>query len=123
MPKILIIEDELDIAKVLSKRVTEAGFEVILSSDAYQGIQMAHKQRPDLIILDLMMPAGGGLALLKKMKLSVHTMSIPVVVLTASKDEKLKRDVLNEGVEAYLQKPYNAEELINTIKNLLNKGK
>ncbi len=119
MAKILVIEDEGDLAKVLKKRLTSSGFEVIISLDAYQGIEAAHKEKPDLIILDLMMPAGGGQTVLKNLKISKDTMSIPVVVITGTKNEELKNEILAQGVEAYLEKPYDSEELIKIIKKIL----
>ena len=120
MHKILIIEDEIDISKVLNKRLTDAGFKTSVSADAYQGVEMAHQEHPDLIILDLMLPAGGGLSVLKRIRVSTHTKFIPIVVLTGMKDEKYKKEVLDEGVEAYMEKPYEINELLETIKKILH---
>jgi DNA-binding response OmpR family regulator len=119
MPKILIIEDEFDILRVLQKRLSDAGFEIITSVDAYQGVQKAHKERPDLIILDLMIPAGGGLSVLRNIKASDHTKLTPVLVLTGMENEKYRQDIIDEGVQGYLQKPYNVQELLNEIKRIL----
>jgi len=121
MPKIIIVEDELDTVKVLAKRLSSKGFEVVTAADAYQGITLALKEKPDLIILDLMLPAGGGLSVLKNIRMSGRTRIIPVVVLTGIKNEDYKRQVLNEGVEAYLEKPYDPDVLISTIQNILKK--
>ena len=119
MSKILIIEDEVDTAKVVKKRLSEHGFQSIIAVDGYQGVEFAHKEKPDLIILDLMLPAGGGLSVLKKIRLSTRIMDIPVLVLTGIQDEKYKQQVLDEGVDAYMEKPYEASELIETIKKIL----
>lgn len=119
MAKILIIEDEYDLVKILKKRLTGKGFEAVVSVDAYQGVEAAHKEKPDLIVLDLMMPAGGGQAVLQSLKVSKDTMFIPVVVLTGAKNKELKNEIMAQGVEAYLEKPYEPEELIATIKNIL----
>jgi len=121
MSKILIIEDEPDITKVVRKRLMEEGFEVIAAQDGYQGVKSAHKEKPDLIILDLMLPAGDGLSVLKNIRMSAHTRYIPVVVLTGIKDEEYKQKVMGEGVEAYLEKPYEPDVLTTTIKNILKK--
>jgi len=121
MSKILIIEDEPDISKVLNKRLSEAGFDVAVAADAYQGVELAHREKPDLIILDLMLPAGGGISVLKNLKYSAHVSSIPIVVLTGMKDEENKKKILEEGVRAYMEKPYNPDELIATIRNILLK--
>ena len=119
MRKILIIEDEEDVAIVVRKRLVDAGFAAVVSADATQGVQMAHDEKPDLIVLDLMLPAGGGLKVLKDIKISMHTKFIPVVVLTGMKDEEYKKQVLDEGVDAYLEKPYEPTHLIATIEKIL----
>lgn len=119
MTKILIIEDEADILNVLKKRLSDSGFEVILSMDAYQGVEAAHKERPDLIVLDLVMPAGGGWSVLKNLKASTHTRDIPVIVLTGLKDKKQKERLFSQDIEAYFEKPYDPKELINKIKDIL----
>ncbi len=121
MAKIIIVEDDPDTAKLLHKRLTDAGYEVYTAPDAYQGIDAVKKQMPDLIILDLMLPAGGGLAVLSRIKLFPTTKFIPIVVLTGMKDENYKKEVLSKGVDAYLQKPYEITELLSTIKNILSR--
>jgi DNA-binding response OmpR family regulator len=123
MSKILIIEDEPDIAAVLRKRLVEYNYNVVYAADAYSGVDLAHRENPDLVILDLMLPAGGGLAALKNMRMSQKLRYIPVVVITGMKDEDYKEKVLQEGVDAYLEKPYDAVELIGVISSILQKKK
>lgn len=121
MPKkILVVEDEMDTAKVLVKRLETNGFEVIVAEDAYQGTAFINKKKPDLVILDLMLPAGGGLSVLKNAKANPTVAYIPVIVLTGMKNEDVKREVISSGVEAYLEKPYDTGELISTINRVLN---
>lgn len=117
--KILVVEDESDISKVLVKRLSVAGYEVVVAEDAYQGINTMHQIRPDLVILDLMMPAGGGAGFLKNMKSSSHLKFTPVVVLTGMSDPDYKQKILDAGVDAYLEKPYEPDELISTIQKCL----
>ena len=119
MSKILLIEDDMDAQKVIGKRLTSAGFEVVFANDGYQGTALAHKEKPDLVILDLMMPAGGGLSVLKNIRSSMHTNSTPVVILTGLKDTEYKKKVVAEGISAYFEKPYDPAELIETINNIL----
>ncbi len=123
MSKIMIIEDEPDTVKVVTKRLTQAGFEVVVAADAYEGVRFAHKEKPDLIILDLMLPAGGGLSVLKNIKMAAEIRYTPVVVLTGAKNEDYKRQILDEGVEAYLEKPYEPDVLLSTIQDILKKQK
>jgi DNA-binding response OmpR family regulator len=117
--KILIVEDDFDIAKVVRRRCTDAGFETAIATDAYQGIQMVHQEKPDCVILDLGLPAGGGLGVLKALRMNVQTRLCPVIILTAARDEALKKKVLDEGVEAYLEKPYDSDELLKAIQKCL----
>lgn len=119
--KILIIEDEQDVAKLLVARLKSAGYESVVASDGYQGVEFAHKEYPDLIILDLRLPAGDGLAVLKNIRLSAYTRKIPIIVLTGIKDEEYKKKVIDKGIEAYLEKPYEPDTLITTIQNILKR--
>jgi len=119
MAKILIIEDEAITAKIIKKSLLEEKFQVVSAADGYQGVSLAHKEVPDLIILDLSLPAGDGLSVLKKIRLSVNTRDIPVIVLTGNKDKEYKQKVLDEGVEAYIEKPHETGELLDAIKKFL----
>jgi DNA-binding response OmpR family regulator len=117
--KILIIEDELDVAKLLIARLKSAGYEVMIAADAVQGVQFTHKEKPDLIILDLMLPAGDGLLVLENIRLSAYSKYIPVVILTGVRNEEYKNKAMEKEVEAYFEKPYNPDELIKSIKDIL----
>ncbi len=119
MHKILIIEDDVDLATVLQMNLESKGFKVVLAHDAIQGTSMTHSEKPDLIILDINLPAGGGLAILKNVKISIKTKTIPVIVLSGSEDEQLIHQVLHGGVEDYIKKPYELEDLHQRIKCIL----
>ena len=82
MATILVVEDELDVQKVVAKRLSSRGFTVECASDGYQAVQKAHKLAPDLIVLDLQLPAGDGLGVLRKIRLSDTTRKTRIVVLT-----------------------------------------
>lgn len=120
--RILIIEDEPAIAKVLAKRFIVSGFEVRHAADATYGIQEAHQFKPDLILLDLMLPAGGGFFVLSALRESINLSLIPVIVLTGMAGEDYKKKVMELGVEAYLQKPYDPEHLIAEVKRALGEA-
>jgi two-component system response regulator VicR len=122
MATILVVEDELDIQKVVAKRLSSRGFTVHCASDGYQAVQMTHKVHPDLIVLDLQLPAGDGLSVLRKLRISEATKKTHIVVLTGMTNEAFKQNVLTEGVDAYLQKPYDAQVLLDTIDQVLKKS-
>ncbi len=119
MKKILLVEDNPEIAELLRDGLYAEGFEVAICPDAYQGVEFTHRIRPDLIILDLMLPAGGGFAVLEKIKLSVKTRHIPVVILTASKDTEHRKKAIEMGAKAYLEKPYETKDLADMIRSIL----
>lgn len=121
MATILVVEDELDVQKVVAKRLTMRGFTVHCASDGYQAVQLTHKVSPDLIVLDLQLPAGDGLTVLRSLRKSNATKKTHIVVLTGMTNEIFKQSVLTEGVDAYLQKPYDAQTLLDTIDSILNK--
>jgi DNA-binding response OmpR family regulator len=119
MSKILIVDDDQDFLKLLRLNLSKEGYKVIFATDAYTGVQSARAEKPDLIILDIMLPAGGGLHTLKNIRLTSHGSQTPIVILTGMKDEKLKQQIEQVGVEAYLQKPCDYAVLSETIKRLL----
>ncbi|MDD5746201.1 MAG: response regulator [Candidatus Omnitrophica bacterium] len=120
MPKkILIVEDEKDVAKVLVARLQGAGYTTIVAGDGTLGVQYTHREKPDLIILDLMMPAGGGMLVLESLKLCRSVRYIPVVILTGMKDDEYRKKVEAMGVDAFFEKPYEAEDLLKTIAGIL----
>jgi DNA-binding response OmpR family regulator len=114
----MVVEDEMDVAIVLSKRLIDAGYEVESAPDAIMAMKVCREFKPDLVILDLMLPAGGGLAVLQNLRQNVRTNLIPVLILTGSKDEQLKQTIKAIGVDAYYEKPYDHVELIGTIDRL-----
>jgi len=120
MHKILIIEDDINSVKTLAKILLLDGFEVMTAIDACQGFDLALEKKPELVIMDLMLPAGGGLSVLKKIHASEQISNMPVVVITGMKDEGYKENILNEGVKAFLTKPYDLEELKTIIRNIFS---
>lgn len=120
MSKILIVEDNTEIAELLRDLLVREKFEVLISYDGLQGTEFTHKFKPDLIILDLMLPAGGGFYVLDKVKLSTLTKNIPIIVLTASKETEHRNKAIQLGVDAFLEKPYEPQVLLSTVKGLIN---
>ena len=103
----------------MTKRLLNEGFEVIIAQDAYEGFSLALKEKPDLVILDLMLPAGGGLKVLQNIRTNSKVMNMPVVVITGIKDAECEQKVLKAEVEAYLEKPYDFEKLKGIIQKVL----
>jgi two-component system alkaline phosphatase synthesis response regulator PhoP len=115
--KVLVIEDEPDVSKALRIRLKANGYDVVSASDSIEGVTLANKEKPDLIILDVMIPGGGGFAVAERLKQSVETWDIPMIFLTGIPGtEEMAYKV---GARFYFRKPYNPTELLNAIKMAL----
>ena len=119
--KILIVEDEETFALILKERLSVSGYEVKIAADAMYGVQIAHDMLPDLIVLDLLMPAGGGHHVLKNLNVSLRTRHIKVIISSVVRDEAVKKEVFQfPMVKTYLEKPYAIEKLLHEIETVLN---
>jgi len=121
MKKILIIEDEKVLAEMYRDKFTRAGFEVILAFDSEEGIILAKKEKPDLIVLDILLPKENGITFLTWLRKEPEISSIPVVAFSNYDDPETKRQAVKLGVKDYLIKTnYTPQEIINKVKNYLN---
>lgn len=109
----LLIEDDRDIAESASLRLERAGFQAQIAGNAEEGLILAERLRPDVIILDIRLPGMDGLTALRKLKAAAATQQIPVVALSASVVDQ--RSALEEGARFYLKKPYEAGELLQAV--------
>ncbi len=123
MSKILIIEDELDTVKVVTKRLADRGFEVIFANEGYQGIELARKEKPDLIILDLMLPGIDGYRICGLIKKDIRLAKIPILIFTAKAQENEIKMVEEAGADAYLNKPFEPQTLLAKVEELLRKNR
>lgn len=119
--KILAVDDEEDILNLLSFNLKKAGYGVVTAVDGPEAIELASKERPGLILLDIMLPNMDGTEVLKRLKASPATSAIPVVMLTA-KGEEVDRVVGFElGADDYITKPFSPRELLLRIKAIINR--
>lgn len=91
------------------------------AQDALVGLSVASRKRPDLVLLDIGMPAGGGFGIAEKMQNLAATVGIPIIFLTASKDPQYRKRAETLGAAAYVEKPYDADEPLATIDRVLAK--
>ena len=118
--RVLIVEDEMAFAKTVKLRLESEGYEVIVAGDAYTGTQVIIKQDLDLIILDLMMPAGGGFSLLDRIRKIPNKVTIPVVILTGKTiDEEVMEKAKVYDVAEVVSKPYESKEFVAKIKAII----
>jgi len=120
---ILIVEDEKDIVKMLEYNLKKEGFKTLSARDGEDALDLAVRQYPDLVILDLMLPGMDGLEVCKNLKGDIKTASIPVIMLTAKSQESDKIVGLELGADDYMTKPFSHRELIARIKAVLRRVK
>ena len=118
--KILLADDDKVTLSVLGASLGREGYRVLTAMDAMQVVMAAHRSGPDAIILDVMMPGGGGLDVLKKLKASSETQLIPVIAISTSRDASLPAQVLASGAEAFLPKPVQFADLRDLLHRLLD---
>lgn len=117
-PKILIVEDDPDLRTILRMQLGSCGFDVTEAPDGAAGFEQVQREKPDVIILDLMMPVLDGFGFLKRVRSIRGFQSVPVLILTASEDERHRiRGSLYEA-DDYMTKPYDLDELTEKVASL-----
>ena len=122
MHRILIIEDERDIAELIGFNLQRAGYEIIKSHDGVEGTEMALRERPDLILLDLMLPGRDGYSVFRELRRDSRTASTPVIILTARAQTADRIQGLEAGADDYLTKPFSPKELILRVQAVLKRS-
>jgi DNA-binding response OmpR family regulator len=120
--KIMIVDDDPDLRQALRLRLRANKYETVNAVDGYSAIAMAYKERPDLIILDLGLPAGDGFVVLDRLQKDDKLSAIPVIVLTARDPQANERRVLRAGAAAFFQKPADNSELMDMIRATLTQA-
>lgn len=118
MKKILIVEDEIDLANALKMRFEANGFSVEIAIDGQQALQVVRDNPPDLIILDLMLPKIDGYKVSRILKFDEKYKDIPIIMLTAKAQEHDKELGLQVGASAYIVKPFDSKDLVEKVKEL-----
>lgn len=120
--KILIIEDEGDIVNLLSHYLDKEGYVVNVANDGLSGLRLARREKPHLIILDLMLPELDGLEVCKKLRIGPETANLPILMLTAKGEESDKVIGLELGADDYVTKPFSPKELVARVKALFRRS-
>jgi len=118
-PMILVADDDRVLAQLLSSRLSKANYSVVVSYDAMHEFMSAMRLTPAAVILDINMPGGTGLEVLKRLKSSTKTSLIPVIVLSGSIDPAEQQNVLNLGADEFLAKPPDFDRLEGALTRLL----
>jgi DNA-binding response OmpR family regulator len=119
MSSILLVDDDPLLRTLVEHKLRLRGFEVISVDSGEEGLKQAAARKPDLIVLDAMLPELDGFEVLQRLKEDVATQAIPVIMLSARKQETDIVSALSKGARDYLVKPFLPEELVMRIRNLL----
>lgn len=120
--KILIVDDDSDFVLLLTKKLAQAGHQVFTALDGSQAIRMAHRESPDLVLLDIKLPAGGGAGVLKNLQSSAKTLNIPIIAMSGSADPETRKSVADYCLEGFLEKPFDFGDLLKKVEELFPGG-
>ena len=117
--KILIIDDDRVSLLSISAKLRASGFQTAAAGDATMATTIAKQEKPDLIILDINLPGGDGITVMQHMS-SINTLALtPIIIITGTESESLEKRALESGAVAFFQKPFNLNELLETIQKIL----
>jgi DNA-binding response OmpR family regulator len=118
-PRILIVDDEPDLIAVLRMGLLMEGFEVLEAADGEEGLRKAQQEKPDLMVLDLMLPRIDGYQVCRTLKFDARYKSLPIFILSARPGDRDKRLALEMGADLFISKPYDLKDLVNRIRQRL----
>lgn len=121
--RILVVDDDRIIVEILSQSLSLAGYQVATAADGQEGLTLARELKPDLILLDVMMPKLDGYSVCSQLKQDPETQLIPIIILTALTDRDDKLKALEVGADEFIRKPPDRQELLIRIKSLLRTKK
>jgi DNA-binding response OmpR family regulator len=121
--KILIVDDDPIILRLLASRLKNSGYDVVNAIDGESGLKKAIAKKPDLVLLDIIMPGLNGFEVCKRLKENDKTKDIPVIMLTALAGEKDLSKSLEEGADCFITKPFSAVDLLHVIKTAMQDKK
>lgn len=120
--KILLVEDDKDTVRAMAVRFKAKGYQLVVANDAISAISTARKEKPDLIVLDLGLPAGDGFMVLQRLKANYELMLVPVMVVSARDPLMNEQRALEAGAELFFQKPFDNDEFFSVVQKALLKG-
>lgn len=118
-PKILVIDDDRTFTTMIASLLQSAGYQTVLAFDAMQGFMFAQREPPALVLLDLSMPAGGGMQVLERLRHSGKTQNVPVIIVTGTGGAKLEAEAKAKGVAAFVTKPVDPKGIVELVKQAL----
>jgi len=120
MKKILLVEDDQDIARALSLRLKVSSYEVVTAFDAVAGTTAAARENPDLVILDISIPGGSGIEVARRIQAMTTTIAPPIIFVTASMKSEIRQQAYELGAIGFFEKPFSAQDILECIEDALN---
>jgi len=118
--KVLVCDDERHIVRLIQVNLERQGYNVVTAFDGKEGLEKIRSERPNLVVLDVMMPYMDGFEVLKTIRREPETENLPVIMLTAKAQDKDVFEGYHYGADMYLTKPFNPMELISFVKRIFN---
>ena len=122
MPRILVVDDDASIRALVQDVLAVEGYDVVLADDGFAGLRAIEAERPDCVVLDVMMPGLDGHAVLQRIRAADGGPDLPVVMLTAAADDAQAWKAWTEGVDYFLAKPFDPDELLRYLDYLFLEG-
>jgi two-component system phosphate regulon response regulator PhoB len=119
VPILLVADDDEDILSLVQFRLARSGYEVVVARDGEEALRLARERRPDMVVLDWMMPKASGIEVLRAIRGAAETADIPVVLLTARAAEDDVQEGLDAGADDYIAKPFSPQELAARVQSIL----
>jgi len=116
--KILVVDDERHIVKLVEVNLKKHGYDVVTAYDGVEALEKVESEKPDMLVLDVMMPRMNGFDVLKRLQANPHTQEIPVIMLTAKAQDADIFKGWQSGVSSYLTKPFNPRELLTFVERI-----
>lgn len=122
MPKILVVDDDKAATSLFQQALMMNQYDVITLNESSRALELATEERPDLVILDLMMPEPDGFKVCRMLRADPNTRRMPIIIVTALNDMDSRLVAIGAGANDYLVKPFHLDTLFNSVENLLRKS-
>src|SRR3954466_4825246 len=120
--KVLVCDDERHIVRLIQVNLERQGYQVVTAFDGKEGLEKIRSEKPNLVVLDVMMPYMDGFEVLKNLRRESETENLPVIMLTAKAQDKDVFEGYHYGADMYLPKPFNPMELVTFVKRIMQGG-
>lgn len=117
--KVLIADDDVALTTALSTRLRDEGYEAVAAQDGYMALDLAVRHKPDLLILDINMPAGNGFSVHERLRQHAELSTVPLIYISGEPSEWIRTSSLEHGAFAFLRKPFDTQELVSLVRQAL----